>query len=143
MQIDWTHFSPLSAGAGGVLIGASAGLTALLLGRTAGISGILSGLIPLRSDDIDWRVAFLLGIVAPALLIGVFNSPTHPTFQISGGSAALAGFLVGFGSRLGGGCTSGHGVCGLSRLSLRSFIATATFMGSAMATVFIARHVIG
>lgn len=142
MQIDWGHFSPLSALAGGALIGISAGLTALLLGRIAGISGMLSGLIPPRSNDADWRLAFLLGLFASAFLIGLFHAPIRPVFQIGYPLTGFAGCLVGFGSRLGGGCTSGHGVCGLSRLSPRSFVATATFIGSAIATVFIVRHVI-
>jgi uncharacterized protein len=143
MQIDWVHFSPVSALAGGALIGISAGLTALLLGRIAGISGILSGLIPPRSNDADWRLAFLLGLFASAFLIGWALAPARPVFQTAYLLTGFAGFLVGFGSRLGGGCTSGHGVCGLSRLSLRSIVATATFMASAMATVFIVRHVAG
>ncbi|WP_281805787.1 YeeE/YedE family protein [Methylocystis echinoides] len=143
MQIDWTHFSPLSALAGGALIGGSAGLTALLIGRVAGISGILSGLFPPRPGDVDWRIVFLFGLFASALLIGFFETPARPAFQIAYPLTGFAGFLVGFGSRLGGGCTSGHGVCGLSRLSLRSLVATCTFMGSAMTTVFVVRHVIG
>jgi hypothetical protein len=92
---------------------------------------------------VDWRIAFLLGLAATPLLIGVYQAPTQPVFDASYGVTGLAGLLVGFGSRLGGGCTSGHGVCGLSRFSFRSLVATATFMTSAMATVFIIRHVVG
>lgn len=143
MQIDWVHFSPLSALPGGALIGLSVGLTALLLGRIAGVSGILSGLLPPRASDADWRLAFLLGLFASALLIGWVHALARPVFQTAYPLTGFAGFLVGFGSRLGGGCTSGHGVCGLSRLSPRSFVATAIFMASAMATVFVARHVAG
>jgi uncharacterized protein len=143
MQVDWAHFSPASAFAGGALIGLSAGLTALLIGRVAGISGILSGLVPPRRGDADWRIAFLMGLFAAPLLIGVYQAPARPVFDATYGVTFLAGLLVGFGSRLGGGCTSGHGVCGLSRLSFRSLSATATFMASAIATVFIVRHVVG
>ncbi len=143
MQIDWSNFSPLSALAGGVLIGGSAGLTALVLGRVAGISGILAGLIPPRQGDAGWRLAFLLGIFAAPLLVGLVRSPDVQILPLTAPLAGLAGLLVGFGARLGGGCTSGHGVCGLSRLSLRSLVATAVFMASAMATVFFVRHVVG
>ena len=141
MQIDWAHFTPLAGLAGGAMIGLSAGLTILLIGRVAGISGFLAGLVPPRHDDADWRVAFLLGLFAAPFLIGVFRAPTPPVFDTGFGIIALAGFLVGYGSRLGAGCTSGHGVCGLSRLSLRSLAATLAFMASAMATVFLVRHV--
>lgn len=143
MQIDWAHFSPLAGLAGGAMIGLSAGLTFLLIGRVAGISGVLAGLIPPRREDADWRIVFLLGLFAAPLIVGVFRAPTTPSFELGFGTLALAGLLVGFGSRLGSGCTSGHGVCGLSRLSLRSLAATLTFMASAMATVFLIRHVFG
>jgi uncharacterized protein len=141
MQIDWANFTPLGSLAGGILIGASAGLTALLLGRIAGISGILAGLIPPRAGDRDWRLAFLLGLLAAPLFIGLVHPTAHPTLPLGAPLAALAGLLVGFGARLGGGCTSGHAVCGLSRLSLRSFVATAAFMASAMTVVYLLRHV--
>lgn len=141
MQIDWAHFSPAIGFAGGAMIGLSAGLTILLIGRVAGISGVLGGLVQPRRGDWDWRVAFLLGLVAAPLMIGLAKAPTPPDFDAGYGTIAAAGLLVGFGSRLGAGCTSGHGVCGLSRLSLRSLAATIMFMASAMATVFLIRHV--
>lgn len=143
MQIDWTHFSPGSALLGGAVIGLAAGLAILLLGRIAGISGIIAGLIPLKREETDWRLAFVLGLIAAPLFAGLFYAPAPPEFTASYPLLALAGLLVGFGSRLGGGCTSGHGVCGLSRFSLRSLVATATFMSFAIATVFVLRHVIG
>ncbi len=143
MQIDWVHFTPASALAGGVVIGLAAGLLILLLGRIAGVSGILAGLAPPRAGDLGWRVAFLLGLfVAPVFGARLFGTQA-PDFGAAGAPLlAVAGVLVGFGSRLAGGCTSGHGVCGLSRLSPRSLAATATFMAVAVVTVFIMRHVV-
>lgn len=142
MQIDWAHFSPAIGVAGGAMIGLSAGLTMLLIGRVAGISGVLWGLVQPRRGDWDWRVAFLLGLFAAPLIIGLVKAPAAPNFDAGFGTIAVGGLLVGFGARLGSGCTSGHGVCGLSRLSLRSLAATITFMASAMATVFLIRHVL-
>jgi uncharacterized membrane protein YedE/YeeE len=141
MHVDWVHFSPWSALAGGSVIGVAAGFFFLLLGRIAGVSGILAGLLPPRSGDVGWRIAFALGLFAAPLLVAVFRTPAPPAFNASGELLIVAGLLVGFGSRLGSGCTSGHGVCGLSRLSVRSLVATATFMASGVATVFILRHV--
>lgn len=143
MQIDWTHFSPGAALIGGAEIGLAAGLMILLLGRIAGVSGILAGIIPFRREETGWRLAFALGLVAAPLFAGLFRAPAPPEFTAGYPLLALAGLLVGFGARLGGGCTSGHGVCGLSRFSLRSLVATVTFMSVAIATVFVLRHVIG
>jgi uncharacterized membrane protein YedE/YeeE len=142
MSIDWTHFSPGPALAGGALIGLAAGLLFLSTGRIAGISGILSGLIPPRRNDADWRVAFLSGLFVAPVAVGLLQAPAPPAFTADYGLLALAGLLVGFGTRLGGGCTSGHGVCGLSRLSFRSFVATAVFMVFAAATVFVYLHLL-
>jgi uncharacterized membrane protein YedE/YeeE len=142
MQIDWVHFTPSSALAGGMAIGLAAGLFILLSGRVAGVSGILAGLAPPHAGDVGWRIAFIAGLVlAPSIAALIFN-PAPPVFDSSWSALAIAGLLVGFGARLGSGCTSGHGVCGLSRLSLRSLVATATFMLTGLVTVFIIRHVI-
>ena len=140
MSIDWNSFTPWSSLFGGMLIGLAAAMFVLLNGRIAGISGVLGGLLtPLRGDV---RVAFVGGIVVAPLAYSIFQ--TLPPVQIDADYAALivAGLLVGVGTRYGAGCTSGHGVCGLSRLSLRSLVATATFMGAGFATVFVLRHVL-
>ncbi|MDM5181329.1 YeeE/YedE family protein [Massilia sp. DJPM01] len=141
-MIDWTHFTPFSATVGGALIGLSAALFILFSGRIAGISGILGGLLAWPRGDMAWRLAFLSGLVAAPLVFGLF-APL-PTVQIDAGSATLivAGLLVGIGTRYGSGCTSGHGVCGLSRRSPRSLAATAAFMFAGFVTVFIIRHIL-
>jgi uncharacterized membrane protein YedE/YeeE len=143
MSIDWKAFSPWSSFAGGVLIGLAAAMFVLLNGRIAGISGILGGLLRPVRGDIDWRVAFVLGLVGAPLVYLLFAST--PTLQIDASFGALvsAGLLVGVGTRYGGGCTSGHGVCGLSRLSPRSMVATAAFMGAGFVTVYVSRHLFG
>ena len=140
MSLDWTHFTPWSSVGGGALIGLAAALCLVLNGRIAGISGILGGLLKPVSGDIAWRVAFVLGLVGAPLVYGLFAGLPVP--QIDAGNVALiaAGLLVGVGTRYGSGCTSGHGVCGLSRLSPRSLVATACFMGAGFATVFVIRH---
>ena len=126
----------LQALGGGLLIGAGAALLLLLNGRIAGVSGILANAIEAQAGEQGWRVAFLLGLVVPALVIGV----GHPQLPGSWMMALFAGLLVGVGTRLGSGCTSGHGVCGIANLSLRSLVATATFMLAAMVTVWLVRH---
>jgi uncharacterized membrane protein YedE/YeeE len=141
MQIDWDHFTPLRALGGGVLIGLSASAMILFPGRIAGVSGILGGLMPPRPGDAAWRVAFVLGLLLAPLAASLWRAPSPPGLSTNILLLATAGALVGFGARLGSGCTSGHGVCGLARLSPRSLAATATFMGAAFVTVFIARHV--
>ncbi len=143
MSIDWTAFTPASAVAGGALIGAAAALFAVLNGRIAGISGILGGLLRPQEGDVAWRVAFVAGLlVAPA---GYALLSRLPDIRVDAGYPALAaaGLLVGAGTRFGAGCTSGHGVCGISRLSPRSIVATLAFMAAGFATVFALRHVIG
>ena len=143
MSIDWNHFTPLTALAGGVLIGIAASMFALLNGRIAGISGVLGGLLRPVKGDRAWRIAFVLGLVgAPALYLLAAALP-KPQIDAGYGALILAGLLVGIGTRYGSGCTSGHGVCGLSRLSPRSLVATAAFMGAGFVTVFIARHLLG
>jgi uncharacterized membrane protein YedE/YeeE len=139
-----TNFTPLSAAIGGALIGLSAALLMLLSGRVAGISGIFGGCLTPAGGDRGWRLAFLAGlIVAPvtALLAG-YGVPA-PVMPASWWIIAGAGLLVGFGTRLGGGCTSGHGVCGIARLSPRSIAATAVFMATAIVTVAVIRHGLG
>lgn len=136
-------FTPVSAAVGGVLIGLSAALLWLADGRIAGISGIVGGLGSASRNDADWRLAFLAGLVVAPLLYAL--AAGGPPIVIGAGPATLiaAGLLVGFGTRLGSGCTSGHGVCGLARLSRRSAVATGVFIASAAVTVFLARHVFG
>jgi len=139
--IDWTHFTPWTSLAGGVLIGAAAALFLLLNGRIAGISGILGGLMRPVRGDVAWRAAFLAGLLlAPALYALVTRIPA-PTIEAGYPLLLLAGTLVGIGTRYGSGCTSGHGVCGLSRFSPRSLAATLAFMAAGFATVFALRHV--
>ena len=133
-------FTPVSASIGGALIGVSAVLLMAFHGRIAGISGLFSGTVFAAKGDRSWRVFFVLGLVA-APLVYWLAAAEKPAFDMQAGWPLIiaGGLLVGFGTRLGSGCTSGHGVCGLSRLSLRSLIAVATFMASAIATVFVVR----
>lgn len=143
MSIDWQAFTPWSSLVGGVLIGIAAALTLFLNGRIAGISGIVGGLLKPTAGDAAWRLAFIVGLTATPLLWGLFNA--LPPMQIDAGYPLLiiAGMLVGISTRYGAGCTSGHGVCGISRMSPRSLAATAAFMFSGFVTVFIVRHWIG
>lgn len=141
-MIDWTHFTPIASAAGGALIGLAAALFILFNGRIAGISGILGGLLSWPKGDIAWRLAFLAGLVAAPLLFGVFASLPAVRIDASMPVLIVAGLLVGLGTRYGAGCTSGHGVCGLSRLSPRSLVATAAFMTAGFATVFVVRHIL-
>jgi uncharacterized membrane protein YedE/YeeE len=138
------NFTPGSALAGGVVIGVSAVLLMALLGRIAGISGILRGLIGPAAGEAGWRAAFLVGLVLAPVLWGAVGGAVPPV-ELAAGPLVLAagGLLVGLGTAIGGGCTSGHGVCGLARLSPRSLVATLTFMAVGIATVFVSRHVIG
>lgn len=142
-MIDWTHFTPWSSLAGGIVIGAAAAMFILLNGRIAGISGIIGGLLRPQSGGVGWRVAFIAGLlVAPAAYALVTSLPV-PTIDAGYPLLGLAGLLVGVGTSYGAGCTSGHGVCGISRLSPRSLVATAAFMLAGFATVFVGRHLIG
>lgn len=143
MTIDWVAFTPWSALAGGALIGIAAALFVLLNGRIAGISGIIGGLLTPKKDDILWRILFVAGMVlAPALWM--LSGPLPP-MQIDAGYPMLiiAGLIVGISTRYGSGCTSGHGVCGISRLSPRSIVATLAFMSTGFVTVYVLRHLIG
>jgi hypothetical protein len=138
------NFTPLSAAIGGALIGLSAVLLMLLTGRIAGVSGIFGGLLNPDSSDKGWRIAFLAGLIlAPLLAAEVGYGMPTPQLPASWTVIIAAGLLVGFGARLGGGCTSGHGICGVARLSIRSIVATAIFMLTAIATVAITRHGLG
>jgi uncharacterized membrane protein YedE/YeeE len=143
MTIDWPHFTPWSALGGGALIGLATAMFALLNGRIAGISGILGGLIAPVRRDVAWRLAFVGGLIAAPLVYRLFGALPVPRIEAGDGALVLAGLLVGVGTRYGGGCTSGHGVCGLARLSPRSLAATLVFMGAGFATVFVVRHVLG
>ena len=136
-------FSPASGFLGGVLIGLAAVLLLLANGRIAGVSGIVGGLLLRKPGDIGWRAAFVLGLWLGAL---VYWAARGALFEVALAATPavliVAGFLVGYGTRLGSGCTSGHGVCGIARFSPRSMVATAVFMASGIATVFVVRHVI-
>lgn len=139
-----TNFTPLTGMIGGALIGLAATLLLLVNGRIAGISGILGGALDGPREDLGWRTTFLAGLVAGPLLVAVARGALPEiTLQASIPMLIVAGLLVGFGTQLGNGCTSGHGVCGIARGSPRSFWATVTFFATAVTTVFVVRHVIG
>ena len=143
MNIDWLHFTPWTSLSGGILLGIASAMFVLLSGRILGISGILGGLLAPRMGDIGWRLAFLLGMgAAPLVFAAVMPAELLPAVRIDASEPviALAGVLVGLGTRYGSGCTRGHGVCGLSRLSPRSLVATLSFMAAGFATVYLLRH---
>jgi uncharacterized protein len=143
MQIDWIHFTPWSSLMGGILLGIAAGVLFLNSGRILGITGILEGLLAPKPGDSSWRLVFLLGMFASPLAakfllpVGLLHAPR---IDANWAMVIAAGLLVGFGTRWGAGCTSGHGICGLSRLSVRSLVATLSFMSTGFATVFVVRH---
>lgn len=143
MMILWDTTSVLNALYGGLLIGLAASLLILLNGRIAGISGILSGLLTPKQGNIAWRVVFLIGLILSPLLYGIFSPLPAIESTSDGNLLIIAGLLVGFGTRLGNGCTSGHGVCGIARLSTRSIVATLTFILAGIITVFVMRSIIG
>jgi uncharacterized membrane protein YedE/YeeE len=140
--MDLDDFTPISGFVGGLLIGGAASLFVLLNGRVAGISGILGGVFSAAGRDLGWRIAFVAGIVIGPMIVSALGLPV-PTviLQASVPVLIIAGLLVGFGTQLGNGCTSGHGVCGLARGSPRSLAATAMFFACAVMTVFVLRHV--
>lgn len=140
MTIDLASFTPWSALAGGVLIGLATALLLWFNGRIAGISGIVGALLRPQRGDIAWRISFVAGLVAAPLLYALFAAWPAPRIEASTAALIAAGLLVGIGTRYGTGCTSGHGVCGLSRLSPRSAVATALFMAAGFAAVFVLRH---
>lgn len=143
MTIDWTNFTPWASLIGGLIIGLATAMFLLLNGRIAGISGILGGLLRPTKGDIGWRIAFIAGLIFSPIAFSV--AAPLPAVQIDAGTTSLimAGLLVGIGTRYGSGCTSGHGVCGISRLSPRSMVATTFFMLAGFITVFVTRHLIG
>lgn len=142
MTIDWNHFTPWAALAGGILLGLASALFILVNGRILGISGIVGGLLRPKTGDAGWRISFVLGMLAAPLLYMLVAGPVPASIDAGWGTVVLAGLLVGVGTRYGSGCTSGHGVCGLSRLSPRSLAATLSFMGAGFAMVFLVRHVL-
>ena len=143
MSIDWNHFTPWASLSGGILLGLAAAFFILVNGRVLGISGILGGVLRPGATDVGWRLAFLLGLLVAPLVYRLVA--IAPEVRIDAGWITLlvAGMLVGAGTRYGSGCTSGHGVCGLSRLSPRSLVATLAFMGAGFVTVYLVRHALG
>ena len=142
MTIDWIHFTPWTSLAGGLLIGLATAIFLLLSGRIAGIGGIVGGLLRSGKGDVAWRVAFVLGLLAAPLVFAM--AAPLPRVMIDAGAATLvvAGLLVGVGTRYGSGCTSGHGVSGLSPGTPRSVVATFSFMAAGFLTVFVVRHLL-
>lgn len=143
MIIDWANFTPWHSLLGGILIGIATALLLLINGKIAGISGVLGGLLSLRSGDTQWRILFLLGMLLAPFIYRLFQQPLIINISTNWLTLIIAGLLVGFGTRYSGGCTSGHGICGISRLSIRSLVATLIFIFSGILTVYITRHIIG
>jgi uncharacterized membrane protein YedE/YeeE len=143
MMIDWNNFTPWAPLAGGLMIGIATACLLIFNGRIAGISGIVGGLFKLEQGDIAWRVAFLGGLLLSPLLFSTLTPVPQVRIEASDSILIIAGLLVGLGTRYGSGCTSGHGVCGLSRGSRRSIVATIAFMLAGFVTVYIVRHLIG
>ena len=145
MNIDWSHFTPWASLIGGLSLGVASAVFILINGRILGISGILGGLLPPKVGDIGWRVAFLLGMLAAPtvfIVLAPAGLASEPRIDAGFWTVIAAGLLVGIGTRYASGCTSGHGVCGLSRLSPRSLVATLSFMGAGFFIVYIVRHIV-
>jgi uncharacterized protein len=142
MTVDWVVFTPWSAAIGGAVIGLAAALLVLVNGRVAGISGIVGGMLQPRVDDFRWRLAFVTGLLLAPVVYALVAALPSATIAASYPVLIVAGVLVGIGTRFAGGCTSGHGVCGLSRLSPRSLVATLVFMAAGFVVVFVVRHAI-
>lgn len=143
MNVDWLNFTPWSSLAGGALIGLAASLFVVGNGRIAGISGLIGSLLQRNREGASEKALFILGLLVAPLLWGMFKALPPIEFQSGWSGLILAGLFVGLGTRYGSGCTSGHGVCGISRLSPRSMLATACFMLSGFFTVFVLRHLTG
>jgi uncharacterized membrane protein YedE/YeeE len=143
MHIDWSHFTPNAAFAGGLVIGIAAAAFALLLGRIAGVSGIVGGLLRPERGDVAWRVAFVAGMLLAPVAYAIYDTIPQLEIDASYPLVIAAGVIVGIGTRFGAGCTSGHGVCGISRRSRRSVLATASFMVAGFVTVYLTRHAFG
>lgn len=143
MTLDWNAFTPGTAAAGGALIGIAAAGMWIALGRVAGVSGIVAALLSARTNDRGWRLAFVAGLVLAPVAYAAYTALPAPRITAGWGTLVVAGLLVGIGTRYGSGCTSGHGVCGVARLSPRSLAATACFMAAGVATVYVARHLAG
>lgn len=145
MTIDWAHFTPWMSLSGGILLGIASAVFILINGRILGISGILGGLLAPKTGDVGWRIAFVLGMLAAPITMSLLTPDdfiSAPRIEAGYALIVIAGLLVGYGTRLGSGCTSGHGVCGLSRLSPRSLVATGIFMAAGFAIVFVIRHLL-
>ena len=142
-MIDWASFTPWTALAGGALIGTAAAMLVLVNGRIAGISGIVGGLLRPIPGDTAWRIAFVGGLIVAAVVYPIVATPPELTIDAGYPTLVTAGLLVGIGTRYGSGCTSGHGVCGISRRSPRSLVATAVFMAAGFVTVYVTRHILG
>ena len=142
MTIDWNNFTPWASLAGGILLGLASAMFILINGRILGISGIIGGLLRPISGDLGWRLAFVLGMLVAPLLYLLMTGPVAVRIDASWATLVVAGLLVGVGTRFGSGCTSGHGICGLSRLSPRSLVATLAFMGAGFVTVYLMRHLL-
>lgn len=145
MNIDWTHFTPWISLSGGILLGVASALFILLNGRILGVSGILGGLLPAKTGDATWRITFMLGLFVSPLVMKALAPADFlhaPRIDADMTMIIAAGLLVGLGTRYGSGCTSGHGVCGLSRLSPRSMVATGVFMAAGFVTVFVIKHIL-
>jgi len=145
MTIDWAHFTPWASLTGGIVLGVASALFILINGRILGVSGILGGLLPPKLGDTSWRIAFLLGLFAAPTVFHALVPVEYiiaPRIEAAEWMVVVAGLLVGIGTRYASGCTSGHGVCGLSRLSPRSLVATASFMSAGFMTVYVVRHLI-
>jgi uncharacterized protein len=140
MTVDWAHFTPWASLAGGLLIGVAAAMLVLLNGRVAGVSGILGGLLSARAGGIGWRFAFIGGLLVAPVVVRLVAALPAPRIEAGFATLVVAGLAVGIGTSYGSGCTSGHGVCGISRLSPRSLVATAAFMLAGMATVYLWRQ---
>ncbi|KPY63929.1 YeeE/YedE family protein [Pseudomonas syringae] len=143
MSIDWINFTPWTSLCGGALIGLAVSLFVLANGRIAGISGVLGGVLQLGSEGWGEKALFLLGLLISPLLWAAFTALPEIEIDAEWPALVIAGLLVGVGTRYGSGCTSGHGVCGISRLSPRSIVATLCFMATGFATAYVSRHVLG